>query len=93
MNNVQIEIVPDGVRFEAEPLETIVDAAIRNKVNLPYECLYGSCRRCICKLEAGRVSYGDSAYIFTDEEIAQQLVIACIAYPLTDLKISLLNQD
>lgn len=93
MKTYQIEIVEQNIKFLAEPLETITDAAFRNSIDYPYECLRGTCTRCICKLMEGRVSYGDSAMIFTDDEIKHNLVYACIAYPITDIKISLVSQE
>ena len=83
MNKVRLE--PSKIEFDVEPLETIVEAALRQNIDFPYSCMQGTCDSCICKLIDGKVSYGDLPYIFTDEEKAQGITFACIAYPLTDL--------
>lgn len=79
------------IEFTVEPLETIVEAAIRHNIDFPYQCLQGTCSSCHCKLLSGKVSYGDLPLIFTDEEQELGLVYACIAYPLTDVNLALLD--
>lgn len=79
------------IEYEVEPLETIVQAAIRHNIDFPYQCLQGTCNSCHCKLLSGKVSYGDLPLIFTEEEQAMGLVYACIAYPLTDVCLALLD--
>ena len=93
MQTYTVRIVPSGIEFTVEPLETIVEAALRQNINYPYSCMQGTCTSCICKLRNGRVSYGDLPYIFTDEEKESGLTYACIAYPLSDLEIEIIYQD
>lgn len=89
MKAVQVTLQPSGIQFAVEPLETIVEAALRHNIDFPYSCMQGTCDTCICKLIKGKVSYGDLPYIFTDEEKAQGITYACIAYPLTDIELEL----
>lgn len=46
-----------GHSFDAEDTETILDAAIRHNVGLPYGCRNGRCGSCAAGLLEGEVSY------------------------------------
>ncbi len=85
MKTVQVKLKPSEITFEVEPLETIVEAALRQNIDFPYSCMQGTCDSCVCNLLEGKVSYGDLPFIFTDEEKASGMTFACIAYPLTDI--------
>ncbi|WP_172331136.1 benzoate 1,2-dioxygenase electron transfer component BenC [Mangrovicoccus sp. HB161399] len=71
----------DGVtRFvEANEGETVLDAAFRQKVNLPMDCSDGVCGTCKCRAESGSFEMGDD-YIdeaLTEDEAAEGLVLTC----------------
>ncbi|MCU4675824.1 2Fe-2S iron-sulfur cluster-binding protein [Catenovulum sp. 2E275] len=85
MKSCTVTLKPSNVQFTVEPLETIVEAALRQNIDFPYSCMQGTCDSCVCNLLAGKVSYGDLPYIFTQEEKEQGITFACIAYPLTDI--------
>ena len=70
----------DGVtRFiEANPTETVADAAYRQGVNLPLDCRDGACGTCKCFAESGQFTLGE--YIddaLTEEEAAEGFVLTC----------------
>jgi benzoate/toluate 1,2-dioxygenase reductase subunit len=70
----------DGLtRFiEANPTETVADAAYRQGVNVPLDCRDGACGTCKCFAESGRYEMGD--YIedaLSEEEAAQGFVLTC----------------
>ncbi|MCB1722935.1 MAG: CDP-6-deoxy-delta-3,4-glucoseen reductase [Chromatiaceae bacterium] len=46
-----------GHRFEVDDNETILDAAIRQNVGLPYGCRNGRCGACTADLVSGEVTY------------------------------------
>jgi CDP-4-dehydro-6-deoxyglucose reductase len=48
---------PAGHAFEAEPGQTILDAALMRRIGLPYGCRHGTCGSCTAQLLAGRVHY------------------------------------
>ena len=59
--------------------EKLLDAAYRNKVNLPMDCSDGVCGTCKCRAEQGSYDLGDD-YIddaLTAEEAAQGFVLPC----------------
>lgn len=68
--------------------ETILDAGLRQDINLPYECRNGGCGVCKCTVLAGKVDpglYQPSA--LSAEELAQGKVLACCATALEDCEI------
>ena len=51
----QLRIEPDGIAIDMADHETILQAARRAGVALPYECGWGSCGTCKVTLVAGQV--------------------------------------
>lgn len=86
----KIRIEPSGHEFHAEPGETVLDAALRAGLNLPYGCRSGACGACKGKLLAGSVHYGDNQpTALTPEERAAGLALFCQAIPEGDLTIEI----
>ncbi len=68
--------------------ETLLDAGLRQDINLPYECRNGGCGACKCTVLAGKVDpglYQPSA--LSAEELAQGKVLLCCATALDDAEI------
>jgi len=63
--------------------ENIIDAALRNGVELPYSCKGGVCSTCRAKLVAGEVDM-DVNFALEDYEVARGFVLTCQSYPVTD---------
>lgn len=66
--------------------ETVLDAAYRQKVNLPMDCSDGVCGTCKGHCEQGVFDMGDE-YIeeaLSDEEAAEGMVLTCQMVPSTD---------
>ena len=57
----------DGQSFEVEPGEIVLDAAMRQGVDIPYSCRSGTCRTCLSKVLSGRIEH--------EEEYADELMI------------------
>ncbi|WP_376696249.1 CDP-6-deoxy-delta-3,4-glucoseen reductase [Wenzhouxiangella sp. EGI_FJ10305] len=55
--NPHIRIASTGREFSARPDETILTAALRQGIVLPYSCRNGTCASCKCRLIEGRISY------------------------------------
>ncbi|WP_295399551.1 CDP-6-deoxy-delta-3,4-glucoseen reductase [uncultured Thiocystis sp.] len=53
----KIEIESDDRTFEADPGETLLSAALRQGVGLPYGCRNGQCGACAAQLLAGSIRY------------------------------------
>lgn len=83
-----ITVQPSGHQFECEADETVLAAAIRAGVGLPYGCKNGACGSCKGKLVSGEVShkpYQERA--LTAEEVAAGWSLFCCATPHADLQI------
>lgn len=86
MTHHKIRIEPAGLEFEAEEIDTILEAAEKAGIEFPYRCRQGVCTACVCiNKNQGKVSYGDLPPIMSDEENKQGYTFCCIAHALTDL--------
>ena len=81
-----ISVLPSGRAFSSQGEETILAAAIRSGVGLPYGCKDGACGSCKCKKLSGSVTHGEhQAKALSAEEEAAGFVLTCCAKPLTDV--------
>lgn len=93
MNSYRIALnFEDGVtRFvDCGANEKVLDAAFRNRINLPMDCSDGVCGTCKCKAESGVYDMGDD-YIedaLTEDEAEQGLVLTCQMIPQSDCVIA-----
>ncbi|MEA3195791.1 MAG: CDP-4-dehydro-6-deoxyglucose reductase [Betaproteobacteria bacterium] len=86
MHNVTL--TPSGQQFQVEEGETILAAALRQGLVLPYGCKNGACGSCKGKILEGSVDYGVyQKRVFTDEEKAQGKALFCQAKPRGDVVI------
>ncbi len=80
-----VHILPADIRFEVEPDEAVLPAAIRQGVGLPYGCRDGACGSCKSRLVEGRVVHGPHQLkALTAEEEAAGFILTCCARPQTD---------
>ena len=84
----QIKVSPSGHAFVAEADETILDAALRQGLTLPYGCRDGACGACKGKVLEGSVDHGKAqAHALSDDEKAAGLTLFCCAKPKSDITI------
>ncbi|HVL74450.1 MAG TPA: 2Fe-2S iron-sulfur cluster-binding protein, partial [Noviherbaspirillum sp.] len=84
----QVTVQPSGRQFTCEESETVLTAAIRNGVGLPYGCKNGACGTCKGKLLEGSVTHGahqEKALSVAEEE--KGLALFCCATAHSDLVI------
>ena len=84
----RITFHPDHKAVTARFGETLLDAGLRQDINLPYECRNGGCGACKCTVLAGKVDpglYQPSA--LSAEELAQGKVLLCCATAIDDVEI------
>ncbi|MBI1905061.1 MAG: CDP-6-deoxy-delta-3,4-glucoseen reductase [Rhodocyclales bacterium] len=84
----QITVQPSGRQFAAESDETLLDAALRQGLTLPYGCKDGACGACKGKVVSGRVDHGKAQpHALTDAEKAEGKALYCCARAESDLVI------
>lgn len=90
----KITVLPAGVSFECSADETILEAATRRGLALPYGCRKGNCGTCKAQLLEGEVDLEtESAYSLSDFERDQGLTLLCSAYPLCDTTVEMEGLD
>ena len=82
----------DGVtRFiECNENEKVLDAAFRNRINLPMDCFDGVCGTCLCHCEQGEYDLGDE-YLeeaLSEVEVKRGMVLTCQMVPSSDCVIN-----
>jgi ring-1,2-phenylacetyl-CoA epoxidase subunit PaaE len=63
--------------------ENILDAALKQGIELPYSCKGGVCSTCRAKLVEGEVDM-DVNFALEDYEVARGFILCCQSYPVTD---------
>ena len=76
---------PHGLAFEARADESLLKAGLRAMAPMRSSCRNGTCRTCLCVLEAGEIAYEIDWPGLTREEKAEGLVLPCVARALTDV--------
>lgn len=62
---------------------SILEAALDDKVDLPYVCLEGICGSCKATCTSGKV-YMRSGHVLSQKEIDSNIVLPCLCKPLTE---------
>lgn len=85
-SGVTVEVMLDGalrrIRFEAED-DTIIDAAARQGLDLPFSCKGGMCCTCRCKVAEGSAEMAVN-YSLEPWELDAGFTLACQARPTSD---------
>jgi CDP-4-dehydro-6-deoxyglucose reductase len=82
----QVRLEPSGHTFSVEPGETILTAALRQGIGLPYGCRNGACGACKGVLRSGELAYDEyQERALHDHEKAAGKALTCCTHPLTDV--------
>jgi CDP-4-dehydro-6-deoxyglucose reductase, E3 len=82
----KVTVQPSGHAFDVEEGESVLAAALRQDLVLPYGCRNGACGSCKGRILEGRVDYGVyQRKALTEEERAQGKALFCQARALSDL--------
>jgi ring-1,2-phenylacetyl-CoA epoxidase subunit PaaE len=91
----EVTVVVDGrhLSFSMEKdKESVLDAGLRQGIEMRYSCKGGVCSTCRCKVLEGKVDM-DANYALEDYEIARGFVLSCQAYPSSDTLLIDFDQD
>ena len=91
--NIALQFEDGVTRFiNCNENEKLSDAAYRQKINIPVDCLDGACGTCRGLCESGTYDMPESSYIedaLTPEDAAQGYILACQLRPKSDCVIQI----
>ena len=83
---MEVRLQPSGHTFTVNPGETILEAALRQSIGLPYGCRNGACGACKGILRSGELEYGEyqERALHASEKAAGK-ALTCCTRPLGDI--------
>ena len=74
-----------GKAYSQSAGQTLLDAAAKSGIGLPYSCKTGRCRTCKCKVLSGQSVATVDELGLTLEEKEQGFILSCVRSALTDM--------
>lgn len=80
--HTKITVLVDGdeTSFEMSQKQSLLEAALKQGLDVPYSCQGGICSSCIARISKGTAEMKKNT-ILTDGEIAEGLILTCQAHP------------
>lgn len=80
---VQFHFYEQTNLMDVNPGETILEAALKDRIPVPYSCKGGTCGVCTARLTAGKVHMRQN-YALNETQINNGYVLLCQSHPLND---------
>ncbi|MFC3106477.1 1,2-phenylacetyl-CoA epoxidase subunit PaaE [Undibacterium arcticum] len=91
----EVTLIIDGahINFTMEKdKESVLDAALKQGIDMRYSCKAGVCSTCRCKVLDGKVDM-DANYALEDYEVARGFALSCQSFPVSDKVVMDFDQD
>lgn len=91
----EVTLIIDGahISFTMEKdKESVLDAALKQGIDMRYSCKSGVCSTCRCKVTEGKVDM-DANYALEDYEVARGFALSCQSFPSSDKVVIDFDQD
>ncbi|HEX5358249.1 MAG TPA: 2Fe-2S iron-sulfur cluster-binding protein [Aquabacterium sp.] len=85
---MKLTIEPAHLSCEMNEGQSLLEAALAAGINMPRSCRNGTCRACMCRLEAGQIRYRIEWPGLSPDEKDEGWVLPCVAVPLGDVVLS-----
>ena len=83
-----VTLKQSGRQFQVESDETVLAAALRQNVHLPYGCKNGACGSCKGQIVSGQIEQGPhAASALSNDERTRGLALLCCSKAQCDLEI------
>ncbi|CAI85959.1 MULTISPECIES: ferredoxin--NADP reductase [Pseudoalteromonas] len=79
---IQLELDGEHYVIACESGQTVLDAAEKIGIELPYSCREGMCASCMCEVVSGQVKLNNND-VLDEKDLANNLTLSCQAVPLT----------
>ena len=79
---ISILVDSEETTFEMSQQQSLLEAALKQGLDVPYSCQGGICSSCICRITEGAAEMKKNQ-ILNESEVAEGLTLACQAYPTT----------
>jgi ring-1,2-phenylacetyl-CoA epoxidase subunit PaaE len=66
--------------------QTILDAALKQNIALPYSCKAGQCSTCVAFCKSGKIKMSVNE-VLTEKDLNKNLVLTCVGYAETDAEL------
>lgn len=84
--SAQVTLQPKGLSFEVVGNETLLEAALRAGIAMPYGCSNGTCGDCKCRVvEGDAVKVRPHDFILSEAEKAQGYILSCSYTAVRDI--------
>jgi ring-1,2-phenylacetyl-CoA epoxidase subunit PaaE len=77
---ITVLVDDEETTFEMSQKQTLLEAALKQGIDVPYSCQGGICSSCLARITKGTAEMKKNS-ILTDAEIAEGLTLTCQAHP------------
>lgn len=83
-----VVLLTSGWSYTARADETLLQAGLRAGIRLASSCRNGTCRACICHLDAGEIAYIVERPGLSRDEIDEGWILPCVAQARGDVTLA-----